>query len=128
MPAAIASIETLPGSPYNGTQFVGIVITTGVTSFFKITGSNLNELVSVDWYPKNPSSVLQQSSKINLISPTEASFSIQVLNNYLDNRDRGGVLSFRQLGGTTLSLPVKNFGPISFMPLWMAPDQGLITG
>jgi hypothetical protein len=29
---------------------------------------------------------------------------------------------------TTLTVPVKTFGPVSLGPLWQAPGQGLITG
>ena len=53
---------------------------------------------------------------------------IRVLDNYLDTNDRGGYLSFRLDDGNTLSAPVKTYGRISVMPLWQAPDSGLITG
>jgi len=125
----IASIISLPSSPYNGSGVVGIIITSGVPSYFKITGSSLDRIVSVNWYPKNPASVLQESSgTITLLDNTQGTFMIRVLNNYLDINDRGGHLSFRIDDGSTLQAPVKTYGPISVMPIWTAPNQGLITG
>ena len=124
----IASIVSLPSSPDNGSGLVGVIITSGVPSYFKISGSNLNRIVSVDWYPKNPASVLQESTNITLLDDTQGTFMVRVLNNYLDINDRGGHLSFRLDDGSTLQAPVKTYGPISVMPLWSAPGSGLITG
>jgi hypothetical protein len=53
---------------------------------------------------------------------------VKILDNYLDNSDRQGYLSFRIDDGTTLQLPVKTYGPVSGMPLWQPPNVGLITG
>lgn len=124
----IGSIQSLPNSPYNGTQFVGICITSGVPSYFKLLGSNLDRIVSIHWYPENPASVLQDSRQLILVDNTLGTFMIRVLDNYLNTDDRGGYLSFRIDDGTTLSAPVKTYGRISVMPLWQAPDAGLITG
>ena len=124
----IGSILSLPSSPYNGSGLVGIIITSGVPSYFKITGSNLQRIVSINWYPKNPVSVLQESSNITLLDNTQGTFMIRVLNNYLNINDRGGHISFRLDDGTTLQAPVKTYGPISVGPLWTAPGDGLITG
>jgi len=124
----IALIQALPSSPYNGSGLVGVIITSGVPSYFKIVGANLNRIVSVNWYPKNPASVLQESRNIILLDNTQGTFMIQVLDNYLDITDRGGHISFRLDDGSTLQAPVKTYGPISVMPIWTAPDQGLITG
>jgi hypothetical protein len=124
----IASILSLPGSPYNGTEFVGVIITSGVPSYFKISGANLDRIVSVKWYPKNPASVLQESSKITLVDNTQGTFMIRVLNNYLDINDRGGHLSFRLNDDTTLQASVKTYGPISLFPIWTSPNAGLNTG
>jgi hypothetical protein len=127
-PTAISSIQALPGSPFNGSGYVGIMITNGISSYFKVVGANLNRIVSVSWYPKNPASVLQESRNMILIDNTYGTFMIKVLNNYLDNCDRGGYVSFVIDDNTTLVAPVKTYGPISVGPLWSAPDQGLITG
>jgi hypothetical protein len=124
----IGSIQSLPNSPYNGTAFVGICITSGVPNYYKLTGSNLNRIVSVRWFPENPASVLQESRNLILIDNTLGTFMIRVLNNYLDIEDRGGYISFKLDDGTTLSAPVKTYGRISLMPLWQAPGAGLITG
>ena len=124
----IDSIIALPAGPFNGAGLVGIVITSGVPSYFKIVGANLNRIVSVNWYPLDPASVLQESRNIILLDNTQGTFMVQVLNNYLDNCDRGGFISFRLDDGTTLSAPVKTWGPISGTPLWQAPDAGLQTG
>jgi hypothetical protein len=124
----IASITSLPSGPYNGSNIVGVIITSGVPSYFKIQGSNLDRIVSVNWYPRNAASVLQDSRNIILVDNTIGTFMIRVLDNYLDISDRGGHISFRLDDGTTLQAPVKTYGPISLMPLWSAPSAGLNTG
>ena len=124
----IASIHSLPSSPYNGTGLVGIVITSGVPSYFKLEGSNLDRIVSISWFPKNPSSVLFETRQLILVDNTIGTFMIRVVDNYLSTTDRGGKLSFRLDDGTALYAPVKTYGPVSVGPLWTAPDQGLITG
>lgn len=124
----IASITSLPSGPYNGSNIVGVIITSGVPSYFKIQGSNLDRITSVNWYPRNPASVLQESRNIILVDNTIGTFMIRVLDNYLDINDRGGHISFRLDDGTTLHAPVKTYGPISLMPLWSAPSAGLNTG
>jgi len=124
----IASITSLPSGPYNGSNIVGVIITSGVPSYFKIQGSNLDRIVSVNWYPRNAASVLQESRNIILVDNTIGTFMIRVLDNYLDINDRGGHISFRLDDGTTLQAPVKTYGPISLMPLWSAPSAGLNTG
>lgn len=124
----IVDIQALPSSPFNGTGIAGVIITSGVPSFFRLTGSELQRIVSVQWYPKNPGSVLFEMRQLILLDNTEGTFMVQVLNNYLDTRNRGGHLSFRLDDGTTLTTPVKTYGPLSLMPLWSAPDAGLITG
>jgi len=124
----IASITSLPSGPYNGSNIVGVIITSGVPSYFKIQGSNLDRIVSVNWYPRNAASVLQESRNIILVDNTIGTFMIRVLDNYLDINDRGGHISFRLDDGTTLQAPVKTYGPISLMPLWAAPSAGLNTG
>ena len=126
----ILSIDTLPGSPFNGTGTVGIVITNGVPSYFKIVGVNLHQITSVTWYPATIGSVLFQTRNIILVDDTNTlgTFMIKVTENYLDDTDRSGYLSFTLLDGTTLTAPVKTFGRISIAPTWQAPDAGLNTG
>lgn len=124
----ISRIQALPSSPYEGSGLVGIVITSGVPSYFRLLGTDLDRIVSVSWYPKNPASVLWKMRELILLSPEEGTFMVQVLDNYLNINDRGGFLSFRLDDGTTMSAPVKTYGPMSVGPLWTAPDQGLITG
>lgn len=128
MTTTIDSIVSLPSGPYNGTPYVGIVITSGISSFFKITGANLDKIVSVAWYPSNPASVLQDSRNIILVDNTLGTFMIRVIDNYLDITDRGGYIGFRLDNGTTLSAPVKTYGRLSLMPLWQSPNSGLNTG
>lgn len=126
---SIASVLSIPSSPFNGSGKAGIIITSGVPSFFKINGANLDRIVSVNWYPKNPASVLQESRGIVLYpDSTQGTFMIRVINNYLNNNDRGGYISFKLDDGTTMQYPVITYGPIALGPLWQAPDQGLITG
>lgn len=127
-PVVIASIKGLPSSPYNGTPNVGIVITSGVPTYFLITGSNLDRITSVHWYPENPASVLQTDRQLILLDPTRGTFMIRVLDNYLNTKNRGGRLSFRLDDGTTIHFPVITYGRVAVGPLWQAPDQGLITG
>lgn len=128
MTTTIASIEALPSSPYNGSGLVSIVITNGVPCYFKITGSELNKIISVDWYPENPASVLFMKRDIILISNTLGTFMITVIDNYLNDCDRKGRISFRLDDGNTLTAPVKTYGRVSLGPLWTAPNSGLITG
>jgi len=125
---AIADIQALPFSPYNGTGIVGIIITSGVPSYFKVTGSNLDRIVSVDWYPRNPATVTFDTRGMILVDNTLGTFMIRVKDNYLDISDRGGHISFRLDDGTTLTSPVKTYGRVSIGPLWQAPDQGFSTG
>jgi hypothetical protein len=124
----IASIQALPYSPYNGTGIVGIVITSGVPSYFKIVGSDLADIVSFNWYPKNPGSVLFDTRQLILVDNTEGTIMVRVIDNYLDDRDRGGKLGFRLSDGNMMSFEVKTYGRVSVAPLWQAPEQGLITG
>jgi hypothetical protein len=127
-PVVIASIQALPSSPYNGTEFVGIIITSGISSYFRLTGSNLDRIVSIQWYPENPASVLTESRQLILVNSTEGTFMIRVVDNYLNKKDRGGRLSFRLDDGSTLHFPVKTYGPVSVGPLWQPSQEGLITG
>jgi|AntAceMinimDraft_13_1070369.scaffolds.fasta_scaffold57671_2 hypothetical protein len=124
----IISIDALPGGPYNGTGTVGIVITSGVPSYFKLTGTNLDRIVSVNWYPKNLGSVEFETRKLILVDNTVGTFMIKVTDNHLYNYDRGGYISFRLDDRTVLTAPAKTYGHVSIGPLWTAPDQGLITG
>ena len=127
-PVTIASIRSLPGSPYYAPDIVNILITNGANNFFEIIGSNLNRIVSVKWLPKNSGSVLQESRNIILIDDTHGTFMIRILNNYLDITDRAGHISFTLDDQTTLAAPVRTFGPPSFTPLWQNPNAGLSTG
>lgn len=124
----IASLQTLPGSPYNGTGIVGIIITNGIPTFVKVEGSDLDRIVSVNWYPERVASVQFQKRDMILIDNTLGTFMIMVTDNYLYDTDRGGHISFRLDDGTTLTAPVKTFGRISLGPLWTAPGEGMITG
>jgi len=128
MSTSIGSIFTMPSSPFNGTDEVGIVITSGVPTYLKVIGTELDKIVSVNWYPKNPASVKFKMRNMILIDNTLGTFMVMVTDNYLYDYDRGGYISFRLDDGTTLTSPVKTFGRVSVLPLWIAPDQGLITG
>jgi len=128
MATSIAQIQSLPGSPYNGTGIVGIVITNGVPSYFKVTGSELDKIVSVNWYPENAASVKFTTRNMILVDNTLGTFMVMVTDNFLYDYDRGGHISFRLDDGTTLTAPVKTYGRVSVGPLWQPADQGLITG
>jgi hypothetical protein len=124
--------QALPTSPFTeDTDPVGIVITSGVSSYFRITGTELNRVVSVNWYPKDPDSVLFEIRKLVLVDTTlntVGTILVRVLDNYLDTTNRAGRLSFRLDDGTTISFPVTTYGPVSIGPLWTSSSQGLITG
>ena len=124
----ITAIQALPSSPFEGTGIVGVVITSGIPSFFRLTGVNLDGITSVRWFPKNPGSVQFEMRELVLVDDTEGTFMVRVTNNFLDIRDRAGIISFALDDGTTLSAPVRTYGPLSVGPLWQAPGQGLITG
>lgn len=128
MPISITSVSALPSSPYDGTGLIGIVITSGISSFFKITGYDLGLIESVNWYPKDPGSVSFEVRNVILVDNTQGTFMVMVKDNYLHNHDRGGHISFRLVDGTTRTFPVVTYGRVSVGPLWSAPDQGLITG
>lgn len=128
MTTTITNIIALPSSPYQGTGFVGIVITSGVPSYFKLEGTNLDNITNITWFPLNPASVQFETRQLILVDPTEGTFMIKVTDNYLSTTDRGGKLSIRLNTGDTLSFPVKTYGPVSYQPLWTNPQQGLITG
>jgi len=124
----ITSIYALPTSPYQGTGTVGIVITSGVPSYFKLTGVDLDKIVDIAWYPEIPGSVDFITRQLILLNQNEGTFMIQVINNFLFNHDRGGRLSFRLDTSETLTYPVITYGPVSYQPLWTSPYEGLITG
>lgn len=124
----IARIDSLPTSPYNGTEYVGVVITSGVPSYFMVSGVHLNRIRSVNWLPKNPATVQFQMRNMILIDETKGTFMVQVTDNYLDTTDRAGKIIFTLDDNTTLHAPVKTYGRVSVMPIWTAPNQGLITG
>jgi len=124
----ITGIHALPSSPFEGTGVIGIVITSGIPSYFRLTGTDLNNIISVRWYPKNPASVQFETRQIILVDNTLGTFMIRVTDNLLDIRDRAGRLSFTFNDGTTFSAPVKTYGPVSMGSLWTSPYEGLITG
>lgn len=124
----ISRVDLLPGSKFNGTGTVGVAITNGIPCFYKVTGSNLSGVVSVNWYPEDPNSVQFDTRQMIVVDETTATFMLMVTNNYLHDNDRGGHLSFRLVNKVTLTFPVETFGKVSSTPLWTAPDQGLITG
>ena len=113
---------------HGGIGEVCIVITSGVPSYFKVEGTELDRIVKVDWYPKHLETVKFKERGMILIDDTLGTFMIQVINNYLYNNDRCGVVSFRLDDATTLTLPAHTYGRVSVGPLWQAPEQGLITG
>jgi hypothetical protein len=126
--ATISNILALPGSPFQGSGFVGVVITSGIPSYFELTGTDLDQIVSVQWLPANPSSVVYEMRQLILVDNTRGTFMVRVLDNLLNNCDRAGKIIFRLDDGDTLSFPVKTYGPVSVGPLWTAPGEGLITG
>jgi hypothetical protein len=124
----IASILSLPGSPFNGSGIVGIVITNGVPSYFKVTGSDLDKIISVNWYPEHPASVKFTTRGMILIDNTIGTFMVMVTDNFLYDNNRAGHISFRLDDGTTLTAPVETYGRVSVGPLWQPAEQGLQTG
>jgi len=117
----ITNIQALPTSPFEGTGIIGIVITSGVPSYFKLSGTDLNNITSVRWFPKNPASVIFETRQLILVNNTEGTFMVRVIDNLLDNSNRGGILSFTFDNGDTLSYVTETYGPVSIGPLWSAP-------
>jgi hypothetical protein len=128
MTTTITNIFALPTSPFQGSGLVGIVITPGVPSYFKLEGSELSKITNVTWYPLNSASVEFQTRQIILVDDTVGTFMIRVTNNFLSTVDRAGRLSFRLDTGDTITFPVKTYGPVSYQPLWQSPYEGLNTG
>jgi hypothetical protein len=121
----IDKIQALPTSPYEDSGLVGIVITSGIPSYLKITGSELYNIASFHWYPENPASVIFETREFIPIDNTLGTCMVKVLDNLLDITDRGGRISFQMKDGETLSFPVITYGPVSVGPLWTAPAIGL---
>lgn len=128
MTTTITNIIALPTGPYQGTGIVGIVITPGVPSYFKVEGASLDKIVDVNWYPKNPASVEFEIRKLILVDKSAGTFMIKVTNNFLSTTDRSGRISFRLDNNETISFPVKTYGPVSHQPLWTSPYEGFNTG
>lgn len=124
----IASIISLPSSPLQDTGTVGIIITSGVPSFFEIRGSDLDQIAHVDWYPINPASLSFLVRQVILVDNTTGTFMIQITDNYLNTNDRGGKVSFTFTDGSTIAFPARTYGRVSAGSLWTSPNQGLITG
>jgi hypothetical protein len=128
MTTTITNIVALPTSPFQGTGTIGIVITSGVPSYFKIEGYELNKIVNITWYPLNPTSLIFITRDLILASPTVGTFMVKVTDNFLSNVDRAGKLSIRLDTGETITFPVTTYGPVSHLPLWSPPTTGLSTG
>lgn len=124
----ITEIISMPTGPFQGTGYVGIVITNCVPSYFKLIGTDLDKITNITWYPDSKTPVEFITRHLILLNSTIGTFMIQVNNNFLDNKDRGGKISFRLDTGYTIAYPVKTFGPVSARPLWASPYEGLITG
>jgi hypothetical protein len=124
----IIGIDLLPTNPFAGSSLVALIITSSVPSYYRIRGIDLHEIVQVDWYPENPTTVEFQTRQVVLIDNTEGTFMIRVTDNFLDITDRKGKLSFRLQNGTTLAFPVQTVGPVDVGRLWQSPYEGLITG
>ena len=124
----ITQIQALPTSPFEGTGYVGIVITSNVPSYFKVIGIDLDRIVSIRWYPENPSSVMFETRQFIPVDNTLGTFMIRVTDNFLNIIDRAGMIVITFDDDTTFSAPVKTYGPVSCGPLWNAPNSGLITG
>lgn len=123
----ITRIQPLPASVFENMGVIGVIITSSLPSYFKVHGVGLDHITSVAWYPVDPSSLEFSISKLSLVSANEGIFMIKILNNYLNDDDRGGKISFRLSSGITLSFPVKTYGPVSYSPLWSSPYEGLST-
>lgn len=124
----VTSILTLPNGPFNGSRTVGIIITSGVPTYLKVTGTDLNRIVDVNWYPEKPGTVLFEKRNLILVDNTIGTCMITVTNNYLYDYDRGGRLIFKIDNGRSITVPVRTFGRVSLLPLWSDPGSGLITG
>ena len=129
MTISIAKISSMPSGPFDAQGLAGIILTNGITTYFRFNGSNLDQITSFRWIPQDPGSILQEARDFHLYPDnTQAICSVRVINNYLDTTNRGGNLCFILDDGTTVRVPVITYGPLSMYPIWQAPNQGLITG
>jgi len=117
----IASINGLPCSPFNGTGIVGIIITNSTPSFFMVEGSDLDRIVDVKWYPEHPSSVKFETRDMILIDNTLGTFMVMLIDNYYNDCDRGGHISFRLDDETTIAFPAMTFNPVVCKTPWVSP-------
>jgi len=141
----IVEISGLPCSPFNGTGIVGIIISNSTPSFFMVQGSELGRIVDVKWYPTHPTSVKFETRDLILVDDTLATFMVLIVDNYYDDCNRGGVISFRLDDETTITVPAVTFNPVVCKTPWVSPttpakiydrvsveplwdDQGLTTG
>ena len=120
---SITSVNNLPGNEYNNTGSVEIHIRG--TSYFEVIGSGLNLVSGVSWYPSDPKSIKFIILPLNLVSTTNATLTIQIVDNFLDDCNRGGMLSFRFTDGTAISFPVITYGTLG--RLWISSTEGLNT-
>lgn len=124
----ITSIQPLPLGPSSNDGTVNIVITPNVPSYFKVSGTELNKIRNITWYPRIAGSVEFVVRDFVLSnSSTEGTFMIKVINNFLSAVDRAGTLSIRLDDGDTISFPVLTYGPVSHTRLWLGPYEGLDT-
>ena len=126
----ITGVDLLPRNPFAGTTQVALIITDAVSSYYKLSGVNLDQITNVSWYPKDPRSVKFEVRQLILADNTNTvgTFMIRIIDNYLDICDRAGKISFRLQDGTNITFPVTTLGPASIGRLWHSPYEGLDTG
>jgi len=110
---------------------IQIDISVATSNLYIVTGSNLNQIQSVNWYPAKRDQI-----KFNMVPwrtylpvSIQATFGIIVTNNFTFDYQRGGSISFRLLDSSTLSIPAETYfsWPWSFNPV-VEPLQGWDTG
>ena len=126
--ATVHAIRTLPVDHLSETGRVGIVITNGVTTYFSVTGEQLDQVASIKWHPMDVSTVDFDSRPMALIDQFMGTFSIRIINNHLNISDRGGWIVVKLMDGSRYKWPVMTYGPPASGPLWQSPQCGLKTG
>jgi len=110
---------------------VQIDISVAVSNIYIVSGVNLDQIVSVNWYPARRDQIAFNMLPWRTYSPVsgQATFGIIVTNNFTYDYQRGGSISFRLTDQSTIAVPAETYftWPWSFNPV-VQPLQGWDTG
>lgn len=116
---------------YNPCAPIPIDISTGSCNMYIVTGTNLDKVEMVNWYPSWKNRIVFKMVPWQTYCPasSNATFGIIVQDQETYDCQRGGTITFRNAGGKTVSIPAATFAsyPWLFSPTQI-PLQGWDTG